>query len=38
MVLSYEGIGLIPDILSKNTIEEIEAGQDLTLEAALAQF
>lgn len=36
--ISYEGVGLIPDILSKNTIEEIEAGQDLTLEAALAQF
>ena len=36
--VSFEGIGLIPDILSKNTIEEIEAGQDLTLEAALAQF
>jgi len=36
--VSFEGIGLIPDILVKNTIEELEAGQDKTLEAALAIF
>jgi len=36
--VSFEGIGLIPDILVKNTIEELEAGQDLTLEEALAIF
>ncbi len=34
----YEGKGIPPDIFSKNTIEEIEAGQDKTLEAALEQF
>ena len=27
-----------PDIFVKNTIEEIEAGQDRTLEEALARF
>ena len=36
--VSFEGIGLIPDILSKNTFEEVEAGQDKTLEAAIALF
>jgi len=36
--LSYEGIGLIPDIYSKNTLEEIQGGQDKTLERAIAVF
>jgi carboxyl-terminal processing protease len=36
--VSMEGIGLIPDILVKNTIEEIEAGRDKSLEAAIAMF
>lgn len=32
---SYEGIGLIPDMLIKNTMEEMEQGIDKTLEAAI---
>jgi carboxyl-terminal processing protease len=36
--ISYEGPGLPPEIFVKNTIEEMEAGQDLTLEEAIGQF
>ena len=36
--VSFEGIGLIPDIFVKNTYMEIQAGQDKTLEEALGQF
>ena len=36
--ISYEGPGLPPDIYIKNTMEEIEADQDRTLEAALDMF
>jgi C-terminal processing protease CtpA/Prc len=36
--ISYEGPGLPPDIYLKNTLEEMEAGQDRTLEAALDMF
>ncbi len=32
---SYEGIGLSPDVYSKNTVQEIEAGLDKTLEVAI---
>ena len=35
---SYEGIGLIPDILVENTAEEMSAGQDKALEAAINQL
>jgi len=35
---SYEGIGLIPDVYVKNTLEEIASGQDRTLELAIAEF
>lgn len=35
---SYEGIGLIPDIFIKNTLSEINLGQDKTLEKAIDQF
>lgn len=35
---TYEGIGMIPDVVVKNTPEEMNAGQDKTLEAALARF
>ena len=34
----YEGIGMPPDIYIKNTMEEINAGQDKTLELAIGQF
>ncbi|WP_224995384.1 S41 family peptidase [Cesiribacter sp. SM1] len=33
---NYESIGLAPDVWVKNTREELEAGQDKTLEQALA--
>ena len=36
--ISYEGIGLIPDISIKNTIGEINSEQDKTLEKAIDQF
>lgn len=36
--ISYEGSGIPPDIHVKNTMEEMEAGQDRALEEALAQF
>ena len=36
--VSYEGPGIPPDIFVKNTAEEMAAGQDRTLEEALAQF
>ncbi len=36
--LSYEGIGLIPDIYSKNNLAEIQNGQDKTLERAMGEF
>lgn len=36
--ISYEGPGLPPDIFVKNTSEEMAAGQDRTLEEALARF
>ncbi len=36
--INYEGTGMPPDIYMKNTVEEIEAGQDKTLEAAIAYF
>ncbi len=32
---SYEGIGLAPDILVKNQLQEIESGTDKTLETAI---
>lgn len=35
---SYEGIGLAPQIRIVNTKEDIAAGRDKVLEAALAQF
>ena len=35
---SYEGIGMIPDLFFKNTLEEIMNGQDKTLEEAIALF
>ncbi len=35
---SYEGIGMIPDEYSKNTISEVQSGQDKTLELALSKF
>jgi C-terminal processing protease CtpA/Prc len=35
---TYEGIGLIPDIAIKNTMEEMNAKIDKTLEKALEQF
>jgi hypothetical protein len=34
----YEGIGLLPDFLVENTSEEIQNGQDKTLEFALSLF
>ena len=34
----FEGVGIPPDIYVKNTMTEINAGQDLTLEKALDQF
>lgn len=34
----FEGVGIPPDIYSKNTLEEMAAGQDKTLELALEQF
>lgn len=34
----YEGVGMIPDIISINTSEEMDAGIDRTLEKALARF
>jgi len=36
--INYEGTGMPPDIYMKNTLEEIEAGQDKVLEAAIAHF
>jgi C-terminal processing protease CtpA/Prc len=36
--VNYEGPGIPPDIYVKNTMEEMEFGQDRTLEEALAQF
>lgn len=36
--ISYEGPGLPPDIFVKNTAGEMAAGQDRTLEEALALF
>lgn len=36
--VSYEGPGIPPDVLIENTAEEMEAGQDKALEAALARF
>ena len=36
--VSYEGMGIPPDILVENTAEEMNAGQDKALEAALARF
>ena len=33
--VDYEGKGMPPDIYMKNTIEEIENGQDKILEAAM---
>ena len=35
---SYEGIGMIPDITVQNTEEDMDAGQDKTLEMALEVF
>ncbi len=35
---SYEGIGMIPDIVVENSQEEMDAGQDKTLETALSLF
>ena len=35
---SYEGIGMIPDISVQNTEEDMDAGQDRTLEMALERF
>lgn len=36
--VSYEGPGVPPDVLIENTVEEMNAGQDKALEAALARF
>lgn len=36
--LSYEGTGMIPDIYSKNTMSEMQSGQDKTLERAIDEF
>lgn len=36
--VSYEGPGIPPDVLLENTAEEMKAGQDKTIEAALARF
>lgn len=36
--ISYEGIGLIPDMYIKNNITDIENGIDATLEKAIAEF
>ncbi|MDH5381194.1 MAG: S41 family peptidase [Cyclobacteriaceae bacterium] len=36
--ISYEGIGMPPDVYVKNTLEEMANGQDKTLEKALSQF
>ncbi|MCV9386979.1 S41 family peptidase [Reichenbachiella ulvae] len=35
---TFEGVGIPPDIFIKNTTAEMAAGQDKTLEEALAQF
>lgn len=35
---SYEGIGLIPDVLVENSMEEMSAGKDSQLDAALEYF
>lgn len=35
---SYEGIGLPPDIYSKNTLSEIGAGKDRTLDRAIGEL
>ena len=35
---SYEGVGMSPDIYIRNTIAEIEKGQDKTLERAIDEF
>lgn len=35
---SYEGIGLAPDIYSKNTVSEINAGIDMTLQRAIDEL
>lgn len=36
--ISYEGIGLIPDVVIENTSEEMQNGIDRTLDAALEHF
>lgn len=36
--VSYEGPGIPPDVLIENTAEEMSAGQDKALEAAMARF
>ena len=36
--IDYEGTGMIPDILIKNTMDEMAAGIDQNLETALDQF
>ncbi|UKN03793.1 S41 family peptidase [Paracrocinitomix mangrovi] len=36
--LSYEGIGMSPDIYSKNLLSEMQMGQDNTLETAISLF
>lgn len=36
--MSYEGIGIAPDIYSKNNIAELNNSQDKTLEAAMSRF
>ncbi len=36
--MNFEGMGIPPNIYVKNTMNEITAGQDRTLEAAVAQF
>jgi carboxyl-terminal processing protease len=35
---SYEGIGLIPEVYSKNSLEEINSGTDRTLQRAVDSF
>ena len=36
--VTYEGMGIPPDVLIENTPEEMSAGQDMALETALGRF
>lgn len=35
---SYEGLGLAPDILVKNTLEDLKNGNDVTLETGITKL